>query len=120
MLPDLLEKLEQILKNHKLKLNNQQIQTLVEIFNIYSGGVVPISVVRRELKLNINDTQELMIYLESKGILKSMLKVCCPSKPESVREELYDDIRKIPKKYCDKCDENCMYVENISVVFKVV
>ncbi|ALR90193.1 hypothetical protein [Clostridium butyricum] len=120
MLPNLLEKLEQLLKNHNLKLNNQQIQSLAEILDIYSGGIVPISVIRRELKLNINDTQELMIYLEDKGILKSMLKVCCPSKSESVREELYDDIRNIPKKYCDKCDENCMYIENISVVFKVI
>lgn len=120
MLSILLEKLEHILGNYKEKFNSEQLEGLAKILETYAGGIVPISVVRRELRIDIDKVQDLMVYLESQGILKSMYKVYCPSKSECVREELYDDIRKIPKKYCDKCDENCLYIENISVVFKVV
>ncbi|EPY2310860.1 hypothetical protein FDE98_02360 [Clostridium sporogenes] len=120
MLSKLLEGLEKALKNYKIKLTDNQIQSLSEILDFYSGGVIPMRTVRRELNLSMDETEDLMIYLETKGILKSAYKVYCPDKSECIREEIYDDVRDIPKAHCDKCDERCIYLKNIIVVFKVV
>ena len=120
MLSTLLEKLEIVLNDCKIKLNKSQLNSLAEALSFYKGGIIPISVIRRELRLTNEEVADLMIYMETKGILKSKYKVYCPSKSEGVMETFYDDVRQIPKKYCDKCDENCMYLENIVVVFEVI
>ncbi|MDM0483644.1 hypothetical protein QTG92_09635 [Clostridium perfringens] len=102
------------------KISYNQIKTLLELLDYFNGGIIPISVVKRKLNLTNDEVEDLMIFLETKGILKSAFKVFCSDKFESTREEIYDDIRKIPKKHCDKCEKECMYLENVVVVFKVV
>ncbi|XZH37067.1 hypothetical protein ACSW82_05695 [Clostridium perfringens] len=111
--------LERLINQWK-KVSQNQVKDLYELLEYFSGGVLPINTVKRILELDNDEVEELMIFLETKGILKSAFKVLCPDKFESIREEIYDDIRKVTKKYCDKCEKGCMYLENIVVVFKVV
>lgn len=120
MLSDLLMKLTNIQSECNVNLNNQQIIELKKILKHFSGGVLPIPTMRRELNISSKEVLELMVYLESKGILKSKFKVYCPDSNACAFEKFYDNLRDVPKKQCDKCDKGCVYIENIIVVFEVI
>lgn len=120
MLPNSLEKLGEILKQYEYKFSKEEVAILFDLLDFYKDGIIPMPVIRRKLNLDIDNAWNLLIYLESKGVVKSMYKVYCNIKSEAIREEIYDDIRKVPKKHCDKCEEGCLYIENVGVVFKVV
>ncbi len=120
MLPELLENLEKILEGFQYKFTDKQNNEIYNVLQYYNGGILPLGALRRRLNVDMDVVSDLVIYLESKGIVKSMYKVICRSSTNDIREEIYDDIRKIPKKICDKCPEECLYYDNIVVAFKVV
>lgn len=120
MLPELLENLEKILEGFEYKFTDREKKEIYRILDYYKGGILPLGVLRRKLNVDTDLVEDLLVYFETKGIVKSVFKVICKDKTNDVREEIYDDIRKIPRKMCDKCPEECLYYENIAVAFKVV
>ncbi|MBS6601458.1 MAG: hypothetical protein ACLR02_06000 [Clostridium sp.] len=120
MLSNLLQKLKNILSDFDKELTEDQVYELSKILEHFSGGIIPMPVIRRELKLTTKETENLMVFLETKGILRSKYRVYCPDSNLCAKETIYNDIRDIPKKKCDRCDNGCLYVENIAVVFEVI
>lgn len=120
MLPKLSENLEKILDEFKYSFTKEQIKDIYKLLEYYDDGILPLGAMRRKLRIEMTIAKDLAVYLETKGILKSMYKVICRDNSNDVIEKEYEDIRSIPNKTCDKCSEECLLYENIVVVFKVV
>lgn len=119
MLLDLLERLQEIFKSCKVKLTEEQLNNLKELLEWHSGGIIPSSVVKRELKISYNEVHSLMIFLMTKGIVKSKYKVYCENDNITGTAKVYDDPAEIPITICDRCDKGCSLINNIVVEFEV-
>lgn len=119
MLLDLLVKLQKILENYNPKLTEKQIQNLLEVLKYYNGGILPASVVKRELNISYKETHELMVYLMTKHILKSQYKIYCENDIITGAAKIYDDPAQIPVSICDRCDKRCSLIKNLVVEFEV-
>lgn len=119
MLLVLLEKLERILENFKVKLNKNQLHNLAETLIYYNDSIVPAKVIKRELKISYSDTHDLMIFLQIKGILIPKYKIYCENDSITGVSKIYDDPKDIPVEICDRCDRECTLIKNLVVEFKV-
>ena len=119
MLLDLSEKLQKVLANYKVQLTEKQIKNLCETLEWYKGGIIPATVIRRELNISFEDTHKLMIYLMTKGILKSKYRIYCENDTISGVRKVYDDPAEIPMIICDRCDKGCSLIKNLVVEFEV-
>lgn len=120
MLSDLLGKLQEILKNYNIKLNNEQIRKLEELLSFYKGGIIPTAVVKRTLNISYAETHNLMIFLMTKNILKSKYKIHCENDLVTGAGKIYDDPAEIPIELCDRCERGCALIKNLVVEFEVV
>lgn len=119
MLLDLLEKLPKILENCSIVLNENQIKTLAEALIKFNEGILPARVLKRELKISYEETHKLMIFLMTKGFLKSKYKIYCENDMITGASKIYDDPAEIPVSTCDRCNRGCSLIKNLVVEFKV-
>lgn len=119
MLLNSLENLKMKLTDCDVDLNDNQIKKLYETLEYYSGGILPLSVLKRELGLLFDDTYKLMLFLSIKNILKPVYKVICDHDMETNGGKIYDTISEIATHVCDRCDKKCVLVDSVCVEFKV-
>lgn len=119
MLLDLLEKLRKILENYSNPLTESQIKDLAEILEWNNGGILYATVVKRELNISYEETHRLMIYLMTKGILKTKYKIYCENDMITGSSKIYDDPAEVPISICDRCDKGCSLIRNLVVEFEV-
>lgn len=119
MLLDLLGELQDKLKTCNVKLDEDQIQKLREALIFHKGGVLPAKVLKKDLKISYTDTHKLMIFLMTKGYLKSIYKIYCENDIITGASKTYDDPAEIPVEICDRCDRGCALIKNLKVEFKV-
>ncbi len=119
MLLDLLEKLPKILENCNITLNESQVETLAEALINFNGGILPSRVLKRELKISYEETHKLMIFLMTRGILKSKYKIYCENDMLTGVSKIYDDPAEIPVSICDRCNRGCSLIKNLVVEFEV-
>lgn len=119
MLLDLSERLQKELANYKVKLTEKQIKNLCETLEWHNGGIIPASIIKRELKISFEDTHKLMIYLMTKGFLKSKYRIYCENDMISGVNKSYNDPAEIPMIICDRCDKGCSLIKNLVVEFEV-
>lgn len=119
MLLDLLGKLHEVLANCKVSLNDSQINELESLLQFHHKGIIPASVVRRELKISYEETHKLMIFLMTQGYLKSKYRIYCENDVFTGGSNVYDDPSQIPVEVCDRCEKGCALIKNLMVEFEV-
>lgn len=121
MLSDLSAKLQVILENYELNLTNNQIKEIIELFNFYKGGIIPMKVIKKRVRLQYKEIHKLMIHLVTKNILKPKYKIICENDVATAGGREYDSLLDIPPmKVCDRCSEECIILEKVSVEFEVI
>ncbi len=74
---------------------------------------------KRELKISYEETHKLMIFLMTKGLLKTKYKIYCENDMITGMAKTYDDPAEIPISTCDRCDRGCSLIKNLVVEFEV-
>lgn len=119
MLSGLLERLHKLLDNYRVQLDNEQIKSLADTLEFHNNGLLPANVLQRELEISYKDIHSIMSYLSTKGILVAKYKIYCENDMNTGASEIYDDIKDIPVKICDRCDRSCALIKNVIVEFEV-
>lgn len=120
MLLNSLENLKMKLTDCEVDLNGNQIIKLYETLEYHSGGILPLSVLKRELSLSFDETYKLMLFLSIKKILKPVYKVICDHDMETNGSKIYNTISEISTYVCDRCNKKCVLVDSVCVEFKVI
>lgn len=119
MLSNLLEQLQGILKNCNVKLNDKQIKCLKQTLIYHKGGILPASVLKRELDIPYPEIHRLMSFLSTSRILMPIYKISCENNMNTGMEKVYRNIFEIPVEVCDRCEKECVILKNIIVEFEV-
>ncbi|MBP2032586.1 hypothetical protein J2Z42_001258 [Clostridium algifaecis] len=119
MLLNLSEKLQKLLKNCKVFLNGDQIESLAEILEFYNNGILPAKILKHKLEITYKDVHTLMTCLAIKGILRVKYRIYCENDSITGASKIYDDIEDIPVSVCDRCDKRCTLIKNVIVEFEV-
>lgn len=120
MLSNLFAKLQEELENYNLNLTSDQMEILEELFDYFKGGTIPMKVIRKKTGLDYKQVHNLMTILVTKKMLKPKYKILCDKDSITGASRTYDSISEIPTKICDRCDELCVILENVSVEFEVI
>lgn len=119
MLSDLLGRLQKILVNYDINFSEQQIKNLAETLKYYNKSILHPRVLKREMNLSYNQVNDLMIFLETQGILRSKFKTICTEEHSNKVEKIYNSIKEVPLTVCDRCEKECSMLTNVIVVFEV-
>jgi len=92
---------------------------LLETLDYYKGGVLPASVLKREMNIEYSEVNKLMSYLSTVNILKARYKVYCKDDIITGKIKIYYNISDIPLITCDECEKECTLINNIIVEFEV-
>ena len=103
-----------------IKLDDNQINRLFETLQFHEKGILPASVLKREVGISYDETHKLMIYLATVNILKPVYRIYCENDMETGAGKIYNKLSEIPIKTCDRCDKKCILLESIYVEFKVI
>lgn len=121
MLLSILEVLKSVLSQYeKINLSEEKIKYLAEILSYYNDDLVPVSIVKRELNLTYEQTNELMVYLTTRDILEINYKIWCDNEYLYNSSKVYRHITEVPKDICYKCDKECQVLSNVVIVFRSI
>jgi hypothetical protein len=119
MLLSILEVLKNVLsKYEKLNLSEEDINRLSEIFEHYPNDIIPVSIVKGELKLSYDQANDLMVYLAINNLLQINYKVWCDNTYLDNGGKIYKHITEVPKEVCGRCDKECQVLNNVIIVFR--
>lgn len=119
MLLDILNVLKVALsKYEKINLSEEEIRTLGEILDYYRDDLVPVSIVKRDLKLTYEQANDLMVFLAKHDILEINYKIWCDNEYLYNSGDVYRHIIDVPKDICNKCEKECQILKNVVIVFR--
>jgi len=120
MLSNILIKLKGIISNYNnIKLTNEQIDLLLKLFKLYNKQIIASDVIKDQLNLTYSETNEFLLYLARKGIVKMNYKVWCENPNNNSDVQIYENIYDVPMDECDVCDKRCKKVNNVVIVYRV-
>ncbi|ELC8385959.1 hypothetical protein QYB55_001089 [Clostridium perfringens] len=108
------------LENYNIIISIEDLSNIEKVFSYYKGGIVPLKVIKQKTKLSYEEIHKLMTILVTKGILKPKYVIACDKNASTGASRIFDSLTDIPIKVCDRCNENCIVLENISVEFEVL
>ena len=109
---DLLEKI----LNNKIE---SDIDTIINFFDNYKKGdfIYP-SVLKRKLKIDEKEIYKILSIMEKSELLKINYEFFCYNCNKS--SNLYECYSELPEEYiCENC-EDCLTLDNVRVVYKVI
>lgn len=120
MLSNLLIKLTMILKdNDKFKFNNDKLNLLVRILSLYNNQIIDIDVIKDNLNLSYDTSNELLLLLARNELVKMNYKIWCDNPNTNSDNTIYENIYDVPMDECDMCDKKCKKLSNVYIVYRV-
>lgn len=120
MLSNILERLKTKLNDCPITLNENQIYLLSKIIKLYCNDILPIDVIKDNLKLSYDEVNEVLLYLSRKGFLKMNYKVWCENCNCNSEKQVFENFYDIPIEVCDRCDKRCRKIDNIIIVYRLI
>lgn len=120
MLLDISNQLKMIVKKlDNIKLDDNKLNMLEKILIKYNNSILPVDVVKDNLRLNYENTNKLLMELAKNNILELNYKIWCDSSVTNPDEHIYRDFLDIPMETCENCEKKCRILNNVVIVYRV-
>lgn len=120
MLLGISNQLKMIVKKlDNIELDDNKLNMLEKILRKYNNSILPVDVVKDNLRLNYENTNKLLMELAKNNILELNYKIWCDSSVTNPDEYIYRDFLDIPMDTCENCEKRCRILNNVVIVYRV-
>ena len=112
---------EKLISYHLFNEDTAKLDRFINLLKLYnSGEVILPRVFKIELKISIEEVYKVLTELVKLNILEINYKIACSHPSDHPIQETYRTIGDIPTESCNMCEEECILLKNVTIVFRVI